>query len=267
MNYKVTYKKYNRPFFVFNCGSSQDARAMLIGNTFFKKEVGTLFCESQFVKAIRTPNAIILLDELSRGHHDFWNIILPVCDPTQRYLRLDETEDSAIVPVAESVTFIATANIGNEYTATRVMDKALTLRFPVIVEMKTLTDEQELNLLMTFHPNAKSSDIEKFKVLTKISYDTKKQCKMEESRITNFIPTGTVVEMAELVLDGFTLYEIVEMVIYPLYSEDGGVESERTYVKAIIQKYLDLKAASVSSPINDPLVVGNGQKNRKIQFT
>jgi len=253
-------------FFYFNLGSTQDARAALIGNTMFKKESGTVFHPSQFVKAIQTPGAIILLDELSRGHHDAWNILMTVLDPTQRYLRLDEAEDSAIVPVAEGVTCIATANIGNEYTATRVMDKALTLRFPVIVEMKTLTDVQELNLLMTIHPNIENSDAEKFKVLTKISYDTKKQCKMEESRITNFIPTGTVVEMAELVLDGFTLNEIVEMVIYPLYSDDGGVESERTYAKAIVQKYLDLKAAAVSSPINDPANIG-GQKNRRIQFT
>jgi MoxR-like ATPase len=233
---------------------------MLIGNTFFKKDVGTLFCESQFVKAIRTPNSIILLDELSRGHHDFWNIILPVCDPTQRYLRLDETEDSSVVPVAEGVTFIATANVGNEYTATRVMDKALTSRFPVIVEMKVLDADQELGLLMTLYPQATKDQIEGFTILTKISYDTKKQSKMEEARITNFIPTGTVVEMAELVLDGFTLKEIVEMVIYPLYSEDGGAESERIYAKQIVQKYLDLGAANVVSPINDPA------KKKRVNF-
>jgi MoxR-like ATPase len=260
MKYKVTYKKYNRPFFYFNCGSSQDARAMLIGNTFFKKDVGTLFCESQFVKAIRTPNAIILLDELSRGHHDFWNIILPVCDPTQRYLRLDETEDSSVVSVAPGVTFIATANIGNEYTATRVMDKALTSRFPVIVEMKVLDADQELGLLLTLYPKATQNQVDGFKILTKISYDTKKQSKMEEARITNFIPTGTVVEMAELLLDDFDLKEIVEMVIYPLYSEDGGAESERVYAKQIIQKYLDLGAANVASPINDPA------KKKRVNF-
>lgn len=247
-------KAFNRQnkYFYFNLGSTQDARASLVGNTMFKKETGTVFHPSQFVKAIQTPGAVILLDELSRGHHDAWNILMPVLDPTQRYLRLDETEDSSVVPVAEGVTFIATANVGNEYTATRVMDKALTSRFPVIVEMKVLDADQELGLLLTLFPSASKSHAEDFKTLTKISYDTKKQSKMEEARITNFIPTGTVVEMAELVLDGFTLKEIVEMVIYPLYSEDGGAESERVYAKQIIQKYLDLGAANVVSPIVDP---------------
>ena len=43
----------------------------------------------------------------------------------QRYLRLDEADGNETVNVAEGVTFVATANIGNEYTSTRVMDKAL----------------------------------------------------------------------------------------------------------------------------------------------
>ena len=49
---------------------------------------------------------------------------MTVLDGGQRYLRLDEAEGSPIVNVAEGVTFIATANIGNEYTSTRVMDRA-----------------------------------------------------------------------------------------------------------------------------------------------
>ena len=49
---------------------------------------------------------------------------MPAIDPTQRYLRLDEDESSSVVKVADGVCFIATANIGNEYTATRVLDKA-----------------------------------------------------------------------------------------------------------------------------------------------
>lgn len=239
-------------FFKFNLGSTQDARATLVGNTTFKKETGTVFNKSEFVTAIQTPGAIILLDELSRGHHDAWNILMPVLDPTQRYLRLDESENSSVIPVAEGVTFIGTANIGNEYTATRVMDKALTLRFPVIVEMKLLTADQELNLLEVLHPKTTDEQQKMFKTLCKISEDTKKQFRMEDAKITNFIPTGQVVEMAELVLDGFTLPEVAEMSVYTLFDDAGGAESERLYVKQIVQKYLDTKAEAVKTPIIDP---------------
>ena len=57
---------------------------------------------------------------------------MTVLDAGQRYLRLDEASGQATINVADGVTFIATANIGNEYTSTRVMDKALMDRFTII---------------------------------------------------------------------------------------------------------------------------------------
>ena len=50
---------------------------------------------------------------------------MTVLDQGQRYLRLDEQDGQATINVAEGVTFVAFNNIGNEYTSTRVMDKAL----------------------------------------------------------------------------------------------------------------------------------------------
>ena len=122
----------DRPNFYFNLGATQDPRATLIGNVHFEKSKGTYFSESLFVKAIQTPNAVILLDELTRAHPDAWNILMTVLDQGQRYLRLDEQDGQATINVAEGVCFVATANIGNEYTATRQLDKALMDRFVVI---------------------------------------------------------------------------------------------------------------------------------------
>src|SRR6185503_14921567 len=62
---KSVAKVLNRPFEVVHLGSTQDARATLIGNTTYKKETGTVFHKSAFVKAISTPNTIILLEEFS----------------------------------------------------------------------------------------------------------------------------------------------------------------------------------------------------------
>ena len=123
----------------------------MIGNVHFDKGKGTYFSESLFVKAIQTENAVILLDELSRAHPDAWNILMTVLDEGQRYLRLDEADGQATIKVANGVTFVATANIGNEYTSTRVMDKALMDRF-IIVEMDVLTSEEEHGLLNYMFP-------------------------------------------------------------------------------------------------------------------
>lgn len=238
-------------FFYFNLGATQDARSALIGNTHFDKSTGTLFKESSFVKAIRTPNAIILLDEISRAHHDGVNILMTVLDDLQRYIRLDEKDDSEVVKVADGVTFIATANVGNEYTATRVMDRALLSRFPVKIEMSPLDVDSEYNLLKSRFNIADDSQLQVLKAVCEISDHTRKQVKQEDSKLTNFIPTRTTVEIAELIVDGFNLMEIAETTIYPNFSEDGGVDSERTYIKQLVQKYV--KVESKENLFNDPL--------------
>lgn len=248
-------KVFNRPFFYFNMGSTQDSRSALIGNTHFEKDTGTIFSESTFVKAIQTPNAVILLDEISRSHHDAANIMMTVLDNLQRYLRLDEKKDSAVVNVAKGVCFIGTANIGNQYTATRVMDRALMDRFTVKIEMDFLDKQSELNLVV----NRLKIDITDFDVLNTITSicdiaaHTRDQYRQEDGKITNFVSTRAVCEMAELVKDGFTLREIAESAIYPEFSLDGGVDSERVYIKQVVQKYIPTES-SRDPLMNDPLL-------------
>lgn len=240
----------NRPFERFNCGSTQDARATLIGNTVYKKGSGTLFCRSPFVKAITTPNTVILLDELTRGSHDAWNIMMTVTDPMQRYLRLDEDEEGAVINVADGVTFIATANIGNEFTATKVLDKALSRRFPIKLEMSPLNGKELMYLFSIKFPSVAPSKTSTLRTLAKISDDLLSQTKLEDSQISSFISPANMVEMAELVMDGFSLEEIAEAAIYTEYPDDGGADSERAFVKSIVQKYIP---KDVKNPLNDPL--------------
>src|SRR5210317_893315 len=225
----------DRPDFYFNMGSTQDLRATLIGNVHFEKSKGTYFSESLFVKAIQTPNAVILLDELSRAHPDAWNILMTVLDQGQRYLRLDEQDGQATINVAEGVTFVATANIGNEYTSTRVMDKALMDRF-TIVEMDVLTDEEEFGLLTYMFPHV---DPELLQAVSEIAHTTRMESKSDTGKVSTGVSTRTSVEMAGLIYDGFGLDEASEVSIYPQFADDGGVDSERTFVKQLVQKFMN----------------------------
>ena len=225
----------DRPDFYFNMGSTQDPRATLIGNVHFDKAKGTYFSESLFVKAIQTPNAVILLDELSRAHPDAWNILMTVLDQGQRYLRLDEANGQETINVAEGVTFVATANIGNEYTSTRVMDKALMDRF-TIVEMDVLTDIQELELLNYMFPHV---DSQMLKAVAEIAHTSRTESMSETGKISTAISTRSSVEMAGLLFDGFAIDEAAQVSVYPQFSNDGGVDSERTFVKQLVQKYVN----------------------------
>jgi MoxR-like ATPase len=239
-----------RPFEKFNIGSTDDAQATLIGNTTYKKEIGTLFHPSAFVKAITTPNMVILLDELTRGSHSAWNILMPVIDSTQRYLRLDIEEKSSVIKVAEGVSFIATCNVGNEYTSTRVLDRAIARRFPIKLEMPVLNGEQLMQLFDILFPDKNKEESKMMKILSAISDDLIIQCKMEDSQISTYISSASFVEAAELIMDGFSIEEIGEIAIYTEYPDDGGGVGERAFIKSILQKYI---SKDVKSPINDPL--------------
>ena len=232
---KSVVNSLDRPDYYFNLGATQDPRGTLIGNTHFDGKKGTYFSESLFVKAIQTPNAVILLDELSRAHPDAWNILMTVLDYGQRYLRLDEQDNQATIKVADGVTFVATANIGNEYTSTRVMDKALMDRF-TIVEMEVLSEEDENSLLNYMFPNVDSQLLSN---VAKIATLTRTESNSDTARIGSGISTRTTVELCGLLFDGFTLEEASEVSIYPQYDSTGGVDSERTFVKQIVQKFCD----------------------------
>mgnify|MGYP003655476405 CR=1 FL=1 len=232
---KSVVNSLDRSDFYFNLGATQDPRSTLIGNTHFDTKKGTFFSRSLFVEAIQTPNSIILLDELSRAHPDAWNILMTVLDYGQRYLRLDEQDNSETIKVADGVTFVATANIGNEYTSTRVMDKALMDRF-TIVEMDVLTEDDETSLLNYMFPNVDSQVLSN---VAKIASLTRSESNSDTARINSGISTRTTVELCGLLYDGFSLEEASEVSIYPQYDNTGGVDSERTFVKQIVQKFCD----------------------------
>ena len=232
---KSVVNSLDRADFYFNLGATQDPRSTLIGNTHFDSKKGTFFSKSLFVEAIQTPNAVILLDELSRAHPDAWNILMTVLDYGQRYLRLDESDGSDTIKVADGVTFVATANIGNEYTSTRVMDKALMDRF-TIVEMDVLTEDDENSLLNYMFPHVDSVVLSN---VAKIASLTRTESSSDTARITSGISTRTTVELCGLLYDGFSLEEAAEVSMYPQYDSTGGVDSERTFVKQIVQKFCD----------------------------
>jgi nitric oxide reductase NorQ protein len=237
-------KGMEKPFFYFNLGATQDPRATLIGTTQFKEGEGTLFNQSLFVQAIQTEGAVVLLDELSRANPEAANILMTVLDEGQRYLRLDEQEGAPTIKVAKGVSFIATANIGNEYTATRVMDRALMDRF-TIVEVDALDAEGEKSLLMQNYPELD----ERFaSAIAEIADASRKELKTDMPRISTAISTRSTLELAGLIYDGFKLSEAAEVAVLPFFDNDGGMDSERTYIQQLIQKH---------SHLDNPVIEGN----------
>ncbi len=244
-------------YFHINMGATQDPRSSLIGNTFVNKSTGTLFSESPFIKAVRTPNTVIHLEELSRAHPEACNILMTPLDYLVRSIRLDEKETGETVKVAEGVSFVATANIGSEYTATRILDAALLSRFTVKIEVDMIDRDSEEALIKKIVPNANFSIMGK---ILSIAKETREQ--LRNGKLSKAISTRSVVEMATLTEDGFSLSEILEAAVYPDYSAEEGTDSERTFVMQCVQKHspasntprsaADLQAADPSDDEKPP---------------
>ena len=220
--------------FIINLGATQDPRTTLIGNTQFDTKKGTVFNSSPFVKAIQTPNTVVILDELTRAHPEAHNILMSVLDLGQRYLRLDEAADAPVVKVAEGVSFIASANIGNEYTATRALDRAILDRF-VVIEMDTLSRDEESELLSMMYPSVEMNILQSVAEITSMTRD---ELLSESPKLSNSLSTRTAVEIGSLLYDGFSLEEAAEITIYPMFDQSGGADSERVYMKQYVQKFL-----------------------------
>lgn len=227
MVYKIA-EMLGRPVHYVNLGSTQDARTSLLGSMHYNKENGTYFKKSEFINAIQQPNTIILMDELSRANFEAKNILLPALDTNLRTLTIEETNE--VIEIDPTVTFFATANIGSKYSATRMIDRAMLDRF-YLTEVETLSSEENRELLNNKFP----LNIDENTKLAKIFDKVNSEYRDEESMISQFLSTRVLIEAASLAQDGFTVNEIKEQLVLPLF-EGGNFESERSYVNQIFEQ-------------------------------
>lgn len=220
-------------FYYVNLGSTQDPRSTLIGNTHYDPDKGTFVSLSYFAQAIQKENAIILLDEASRAHPEAHNILMTVLDQKQRYLRVDEKADAETISVAPGVSFILTANVGTEYTATRTMDRALLDRC-VMIEMHPMSREDEHTNLREKFPEVKDAAL---KAIAFVAGDTREEIMSDDPRIDTIISTRMAERWASLIQDGFSFLDAAEVCVYPFFSDAGGAEAPRAHIKQVIQKY------------------------------
>jgi hypothetical protein len=74
--------------------------------------------------------------------------------------------------------------------------------------------------------------------VAKITSMTRSDVKKEVPTLSNSLSTRTAVEIGSLLYDGFSLAEAAEITIYPLFDDAGGAQSERTFIKQYVQKFV-----------------------------
>ena len=83
-----------------------------------------------------------------------------------------------------------------------------------------------------------SVDINLINSVAEITSMTRSEVKKETPQLTNSLSTRTAVEIGSLLYDGFNLAEAAEITIYPLFDDAGGAQSERTYIRQFVQKFV-----------------------------
>jgi MoxR-like ATPase len=201
---------------VVNCGSTQDARTSLLG--FFQlKDGNTEFTPSNFIKAVQQENTLIVLDELSRASDDAFNILFPILDHRREISIEEENGDSRTVKVAKGVRFIATANIGLEYSSTRTLDRALQDRF-MTFNLPYITGEQMVDYIKSSQ-EITPSDSMMLNTLSKV-YDYSHNL-FGKGKIGTRISTRSVIDTVSLIKDGFSLRDILDNAILSQYEQDS----------------------------------------------
>lgn len=222
-------KALEKELFIQDMGTVQDAQSALLGVHTLNKEGVSEFKHAPFVKHIQS-GGIVLLDELSRAPLAANNILFPALD-SRRYLPVDvaHTEEEQRIDVHPDTVFIATANIGSEYSGTNALDRALLDRFfPVETQYPAEKDEVKILMIRTGIEQTPA------KAIVKVANQVRKQYKEQELSTT--ISMRHTLQTASLVVDGFDLTNAMQAVVMPLF-DDGIGASERAKVKSIIAAY------------------------------
>jgi MoxR-like ATPase len=207
---------------VYDMGSMYDPVAGLLGVHRLEKGGISLFDYAKFTQDIQKPG-IIVLDELSRAPVTTNNILFPCLD-SRRMLPVEIAggNDMRGIKVHEDCVFVATANIGAEYTGTMSMDKALVNRF-FPVEMDYLSQKDEAELLRA-RTGILSTDAS---VIASVASSIRNLASKQD--ISTSISTRETLMIGELVADGWSLLFAMEKVILPMY-EGTRLEGERGVV-------------------------------------
>jgi nitric oxide reductase NorQ protein len=210
---------------VYDMGSMYDPVSGLLGVHRLQKGGESVFDYAKFTQDIQKPG-VILLDELSRAPVTTNNILFPCLD-SRRMLPVEMAggEDLRSIAVHPECVFVATANVGAEYTGTMSLDRALVGRF-FPLELDYMPLECEVQVL-TKRCGILPADAEN---IANVAGTVRSLYGKQEISCT--ISTRETLAAARLVADGWTSLEAMELTFLPLF-EGTRTEGERGVVAKI----------------------------------
>jgi len=213
---------------VYDMGSMMDPLTDLLGSHRLMNG-SSVFDYAKFTQDIQEPK-IILLDELSRAPLTTNNILFPCLDSRRSLpVEIADSNSKRSIKVHPDCVFIATANIGSEYSGTNEIDAALMNRF-VPLKLEYLDSDTEIKLICkrTKISTADSNKIVKIMNEIRAAY--------YKNEITKSVSTRESILCGELVYDGFSILDAITNVVCNKFSDDS-YNNEYNIVKKLIMKF------------------------------
>lgn len=226
-------KELGIPVHIVNCQAITTPEKW-IGQMMADPEKGTYFVPSQHVQwvegtapeCLESESCILLYDEITRLRPELNNMTYSLFD-TQRGLEVPQMGRRVLMNPKNLI--IATANIGSAFSGTFGQDRAFRERFAMTMERDFPPVEEEVKILTS----ATGITAEDATSLARVAHATRNMWR--EQTIEQPISTRTLVTWSLLVSGGYDIMQAAEYTVLPLYSEDGGVESDRAKVRLQIE--------------------------------
>jgi nitric oxide reductase NorQ protein len=187
----------------------------------------SIFDFAPMVHAIQQDEMIIAMDEINRCPPSANNILFPLLDSRRELpVSIADYKNSRNIKVKDTVAFFATANFGMEYSGTSEIDRALQDRF-MMVELDYPPKEIESDILVN-RTGISSGEANKL-----IEYFFKIRQLSKGGELSTSVSTRHALEVAELIVDGFTMTEALQFVVLPLY-EGTKAEGEKSTVLSVL---------------------------------
>lgn len=221
-------KALNIPCRIYDMGAMMDPLTDLLGS--HRLENGSSkFDYAKFVKDVQEPG-VILLDELSRAPQMTNNILFPCLDDRRTLpIEIADSNSAREVKVHPECVFIATANIGSEYSGTNDIDAALENRFMMIqVDYLPKTIEAKVLEIRTGCDEKSALKIASIANAIRDRY--------LDGSLSKTISTRETIACAEFVVDGFSILDAVNFSFcekFPKYGDN----SEYDTVKKLIMGF------------------------------
>ena len=210
---------------VYDMGSMYDPVAGLLGVHRLQKGGESVFDYAKFTQDIQKPG-VVLLDELSRAPVTTNNILFPCLD-SRRMLPVEMAGGDGLraIQVHPECVFIATANVGAEYTGTMSLDRALVGRF-FPLELDYMPCGEEAKVL------CKRCGIGATDAANIVAVAETVRNLFAKQELSCSVSTRETLMAGRLVSDGWSALEAMELTFLPLF-EGTKTDGERSIVSKI----------------------------------